>query len=84
MSKTNYAVVIAAAVLIWLFQSNGETSTRLHGIGTAAFAVDQGAGEQDNQYVFTASQDGRKIYMWKRQGTIPPKFMGVSDAVLSE
>lgn len=84
MSNSVFPCVIAVVVVIWLFHSAREPFTPLPGIGTAAFADEQVAEVHGTQYVFTASEDGRKIFMWKRMGSKPPKFIGESDALLSE
>ena len=38
----------------------------------------------DMETLYTASQDGRTIFMWQAYGSKPPKFVGQSAAVLSK
>lgn len=37
---------------------------------------------EETEVLYTASADGKTIYMWQAYGSKPPKFLGQSDAVL--
>jgi len=43
-----------------------------------------GVANENSETLFTASADGRKIYMWQYFSSKPPKFLGEAEAVLSE
>ena len=43
-----------------------------------------GVADENSESVFTASEDGRTIYMWQYYTSKPPKFIGQREAILSE
>lgn len=51
------------------------TNTAFAGVGVA---------DENSEVVFTASQDGRKIYMWQYFSSKPPKFIGEAEAILRQ
>ena len=88
MSDSIFWRVVAVAFVVALFHigsvGGSKQSVLSPVIGTHAFADEPVAQNRDTEYVFTASQNGRKIYMWHRDGAKPPKFIGESDAVLTD
>ena len=43
-----------------------------------------GVADENAETLFTASEDGRTIYMWQYYSSKPPKFIGQREAILSE
>ena len=43
-----------------------------------------GAADEDTETLFTASADGKRIYMWQYFSSKPPKFLGEAQAILSQ
>ena len=39
-----------------------------------------GVADEDSETLFTASADGRRIFMWQYYSSKPPKFLGESEA----
>ena len=47
-----------------------------------ALAGGIGIANEQSETVFTASPDGKTIYMWQYYSSKPPKFLGKSEAIL--
>lgn len=43
-----------------------------------------GVADESSETLFTASADGKKIYMWQYFSSKPPKFLGEAEAIASE
>ncbi len=43
-----------------------------------------GVADENSETLFTASADGRRIFMWQYFSSKPPKFLGESEAIASE
>lgn len=41
-----------------------------------------GVANNESKILFTANEDGRKIYMWQYDRSKPPEFLGQAGAVL--
>ena len=53
-------------------------------VGVPAHAAEPIVGNQNGNFLFTSSQDGRKLFMWRRDDPRLPKFVGEVDAILSQ
>lgn len=48
------------------------------------YAGDVASAAENTEMVFTSSPDGKKLYLWRYQGTRKPRFLGEAEAVLYE
>ena len=84
MCDSKFWRVVAVMFVAGLFYSaNNDVANPLPSFSGNAIAGATVANE-NTEVVFTCSQDGRKIYMWRYFSSKPPKFMGEADAVLSQ
>jgi len=88
MSNSYFWRVFAVAVAAGLFYVGAGVGTNntvgLPSVSTPARANDNIARSKDSEYIFTASQDGRRIFIWQHVGAKPPKYIGESEAVLEQ
>lgn len=56
----------------------------LPSLASPAYAGDVASAATKTEMLFTSSPDGRKLYMWRYQGTRKPRFLGEADAILSQ
>lgn len=50
---------------------------------TPVYAGDVASAAAKTETLFTSSPDGKKLYMWRYQGTRKPRYLGEVDAVLT-
>lgn len=72
-------MVLIGLLIVW--PSNPDTC--INPAPRQAFAG-VGVASENAETLFTASADGKTIYMWQYFSSKPPKFMGQAEAVLQE
>ena len=80
---TSGSSVFHAAVWIllgWLLATLTSPATTLRSNAWASVGV----ADQNSESVFTASPDGKTVYMWQYFSGQPPRFLGKANAVLDE
>lgn len=75
-------VVFAALFTVWFAPS--PTATPSASFAPASAFAGVGVADENSETLFTASADGKTIYMWQYFSSKPPKFIGQAEAVLSE
>lgn len=73
------ATVLIGAFMLWPNQPNA----KINPAPSQAFAG-VGVASENAETLFTASADGKTIYMWQYFSSKPPKFMGQAEAILQE
>ena len=73
------AILVLGLFLIWPQSRH----TSMSPAPSQAFAG-VGVASENAEMLFTASADGKTIYMWQYFSSKPPKFLGQAEAILQE
>ena len=87
MRDSNYWRLLAGLFVATLFYiGDGLHSGRPMNIPSIMPSANAGVGvaDENSETLFTASADGRRIFMWQYYSSKPPKFLGQAEAISSE
>jgi hypothetical protein len=76
--------VATAVLLLGLFMIWPESQDAKISPAPAKAFAGVGVANEKSETLFTASADGKTIYMWQYFSSKPPKFLGQSEAILLE
>ena len=74
----------AIAVALFFLMSGALFSSSSSMVGPAPARAGVGVADENAETLFTASQDGKTIYMWQYYSSKPPKYIGKAEAIASE
>ena len=80
MSNSSPKLIFAATILLLMGVAIWPAGRIVP--GPTVFAGGIGVASEQSETVFTASPDGKTIYMWQYYSSKPPKFLGKSEAIL--
>lgn len=79
-----FAILGLVAVLQIGLTHRGDFTPVASSLSTPVHAGGVTVATDEAETVFTSSADGKTIYMWQYYSTKPPKYLGKTEAVLSE
>lgn len=74
--------LIASALLIGVLLAWPSNLQPINNLSPLPAFAGVGVANDESQTLFTASEDGKTIYMWQYYSSKPPKYIGKSEAIL--
>lgn len=82
--QQNLTILIVAAAFYVGHGLHSPEPISVPSLTAPAYAGDVASAAENSEVLFTSSLDGKKLFLWRYQGTRNPRFLGEAEAILSE